>query len=218
MALSAQTAVLVLTRWHQLSVLFIVFFAIPSIVFGVIALFLFSSIYVSAFMIVIGIAYIFLFIRLFPSKDEVVITKDKMIFKFRDNVNFADIVSYGTEDYLKLVRRNGPTLIIQHTGTNREEYRAFCRQLVRILGSWRPNDGSSLRPVRKHFFGSLWARMIGLVLVAVSIGGLFIAFQLSELGIAGALLVTGLPLGLVLLRGKRPEISPDVAESRYDEL
>lgn len=165
---------------------------------------------------IVGVFLLILALITHPSKDFVVLEGDKLTFKHRLPIEFIDIISFNTDDYLTLEMRNEPALIINSVGLMRDAYRAFCRQFVTTLMAWQSANMSEQtgRPpiVRKHFYGSPFARILGLMILAVSAGLIWFALQLPQVPASvGLLFGSVMPIGLAMMLRKGPA-NADVAE------
>ncbi|GAB3053018.1 hypothetical protein [Stenotrophomonas tumulicola] len=191
----------VATRWHQLavplgfllaggSVAFIVFNRGPLLLAFAVALGLLVLPPVLAF---VG----------FPTRNLVSVMPDGLIFSRRDPVAFADISSWGTDDFLKLVRPGQPTLLISAVDLPSRE--RLLREFETALQAWQQRQPAVTRHARRsYFYGSLRARAIGALIVVLGVGSSILAlstrdpsYRLAAVGGLGAM------FGLAMMRGRR---------------
>lgn len=152
----------VATRWHQLSILF-------GLATCCLAMFTLGSMAdMSFWLIAVGgtvgfvLPPVFAF-RVWPTQDTVTILCDALLFSQRGRVPYSTIASYKTDDYLKLVRRAGPTWILTSTDIPR-----LRTEFISAIDAWQAEQGTHERVIRTRFYGTLGARVLGCCLVAVS--------------------------------------------------
>jgi len=191
----------VATRWHQLavplgfllaggSVAFIVFNRGPLLLAFAVALGLLVLPPVLAF---VG----------FPTRNLVSVMPDGLIFSRRDPVAFADMSSWGTDDFLKLVRPGQPTLLISAVDLPSRE--RLLREFETALQAWQQRQPAVTRHARRsYFYGSLRARAIGALIVVLGVGSSILALSTRDpsyhLAVVGGL---GAMFGLAMMRGRR---------------
>ncbi|VFR84283.1 hypothetical protein RAN3_2929 [plant metagenome] len=117
--------------------------------------------------------------RRYPSKRTATVHADGVHFSGLGDVPYASLVSYNTDDYLKLRRSSGPTLLIMGQGKLQAEYPKFRDALLAAIGAWKQRQppGQAV-PERAHFYGSPVARLLG---VAILAGVGFIILMLTQL-------------------------------------
>ncbi|GAA5236437.1 hypothetical protein FOZ76_23620 [Verticiella sediminum] len=190
----------VYTRWHQL--------AVP-LAFALAA---------GSFMLVVfnrgplGLAVVVALIGLlvppvvafkgFPTRDRVKVTPDGLAFSRRAPVAFADLTSWGTDDFLKLVRPGRPTLLVSPVDlSNRER---LLREFQAAFQAWQKRQPAGTQTARRtYFYGSMSARAIGAVITALGVGAAIMALNLREPSLSLALVGgLGALFGLAMLLGK----------------
>jgi hypothetical protein len=154
----------VTTRWHQLSIFL-------GMVTGVLVMVLIGLVPdVSLWLILPGgiagfVLPPFLAFRVWPVRDTVTILSDALLFAQRGRIPYASLASYSTDDYLKLVRHEGPTWMLTSIETPR-----LRAEFVAAIDAWQAGQGTHDRIIRRRFYGSTAARILGVCLVVVSIG------------------------------------------------
>jgi len=191
----------VYTRWHQLSVPLAFALAAGSFMLVV---FNRGPIGLAAVLAVLG-----LFVpplvafRGFPTRNDVKVTAEGLEFSRRKPVAFKDLVSWGTDDYLKLVRPGLPTLLVSAADLPRRE--RLLREFEQALTAWQKRQPAGTQAARRtHFYGSTAGRLVGLAITALGAGSAIMALNLREpsvsLAIVGGL---GALFGLAMVFGRR---------------
>ncbi|CAB3697568.1 MULTISPECIES: hypothetical protein [Achromobacter] len=191
----------VYTRWHQLSVPLA--FALAAGNF-MLVVFNRGPIGLAAVLAVLG-----LFVpplvafRGFPTRNDVKVTAEGLEFSRRKPVAFKDLVSWGTDDYLKLVRPGLPTLLVSAADLPRRE--RLLREFEQALTAWQKRQPAGTQAARRtHFYGSTAGRLVGLAITALGAGSAIMALNLREpsvsLAIVGGL---GALFGLAMVFGRR---------------
>jgi len=191
----------VYTRWHQLSVPLA--FALAAGNF-MLVVFNRGPIGLAAVLAVLG-----LFVpplvafRGFPTRNDVKVTAEGLEFSRRKPVAFKDLASWGTDDYLKLVRPGLPTLLVSAADLPRRE--RLLREFEQALTAWQKRQPAGTQAARRtHFYGSTAGRLVGLAITALGAGSAIMALNLREpsvsLAIVGGL---GALFGLAMVFGRR---------------
>lgn len=191
----------VYTRWHQLSV---------PLAFALAA---------GSFMLVvfnrgpIGLAAVLALVALlvpplvafkgFPTRNAVKVTPEGLEFSRRGPIAFADLKSWGTDDYLKLIRPGLPTLLVSPVDLPSRE--RLLHDFEQALQAWQKRQPAGTAAARRtHFYGSAAGRLVGLLITALGAGSAVMALNQREpsisLAIVGGL---GALFGLAMLFGKR---------------
>lgn len=140
--------------------------------------------------------------RLLRLPDSVRLEEDKVVFRDRGTIHFRDIATFNTDDMLKIRPRGKSTLLLLSA---KQQYRPFCRALVRQLKQWSADNPEVELPVQTYFYGSLLAQSIGLGTLALVAGVVIMSFVLGiGTGAAIAIGVISVPVPLMLVAGKRP--------------
>ena len=191
----------VYTRWHQLAVPLAFVLAAGSFMFIVLNR---GPVGVA---IVVAIACLvippLLAFQGFPTRNEVMIMPDGLMFSRRDAVPFDALSSWGTDDYLKLVRPGRATLMVSAADLQSRE--RLLREFQQALDAWQRKQPALSKPIRRtHFYGSARAAAIGAVIMALGAVCIVMALRLREpsieLAIVGAL---GGLFGMFMLLGRR---------------
>lgn len=190
-ALPASYPVKLLTRWHQAAALFSLVLVSAFFVGGFVGLMLLDASLAIAIPGAILVATLgtlpgFLTYRYLPSKRTATIHADAVHFSGLGEVPYASLISYNTDDYLKLRRTTGPTLLIMgQSNALMGEYPKFRDALLTTIQAWKARQppGGHI-PKRAYFYGSPLARLLG-----------------------GAMLLSALVLFIVLVRMHRPPVS-----------
>jgi len=191
----------VYTRWHQLSVPLAFALAAGSFMFVV---FNRGPIGLAAVLAVLG-----LFVpplvafKGFPTRNDVKVTAEGLEFSRRKPIAFGELASWGTDDYLKLVRRGLPTVLVSAVDLPRRE--RLLREFEQALAAWQQRQPAGTQAARRtHFYGSTGGRLVGLGITALGAGSAIMALNLREpsvsLAIAGGL---GALFGLAMVFGRR---------------
>ncbi|CAB3708301.1 hypothetical protein AKG08_04390 [Achromobacter piechaudii] len=191
----------VYTRWHQLSVP--LGFALAASSFMLIV---FNR---GPMMMAIVLAVLGLLVppliafRGFPTRNAVRVTADGLEFSRRGPVAFADLASWGTDDYLKLIRPGLPTLLVAAVDLPSRE--RLLREFEQALVAWQQRQPAGTQAARRtHFYGSTGARLVGLAIAALGVAAAVMALNQREpslsLAVVGGL---GALFGVVMLLGKR---------------
>lgn len=139
----------------------------------------------------------------FPTRDDVRIEPDGLVFARREAVRFAEIVQWGTDDYLKLVRRGAPTVLVSALdGPGRDR---LLGEFQAAFGAWQARRPvAERRAVLTHFYGGARGRLVGLLILALGITCVVMALRLREPSVALAFTggLGGL-FGLVMMLGRR---------------
>jgi hypothetical protein len=184
----------------------------------------FVALAVLALILLVGGATLpyFLVSWLWPAEDEGIVTKDELHFREHGSIQFATIVAYKTEYYLKLILADGRRIFIESPGLSGtpedDAYRAFCRNAVEAIEAWHgahaPNNA---RPLRVAFYGSQTARSLGVLMVLASGLALIIGLVSGRTGTAVMIIAGGIPMGLLLAAGRRFSHVHDVSKSAQDD-
>ena len=191
----------VYTRWHQLSVPFGMALGsagLLGVLFGRGPVALAITLGVTGLLAPPLVAF-----RGFPTRNAVKVTADGLEFSRRGPVAFADLASWGTDDFLKLVRPGRTTLLVSPLDLPTRE--RLLREFQAALTAWqRRQPAGTEAPRRTYFYGSIGARAIGALIVALGVASAVMALNLREpslsLAVVGGL---GAAFGLVMLLGKR---------------
>jgi len=159
----------VYTRWHQMAIpmglVLAIVFALGSINLDM----------TEPFVLVGGMLVALLLPALiaglgFPTRDTMKFTEEGLVFERRKPVLFAQLRSWGAEDYLKLVRASGPTLIVVARGAPGRK--GLHAAFEAALAAWQAGQTAGApAPQRSQFYGSPRAQALGVVVIAA---GLFI--------------------------------------------
>ena len=123
----------VYTRWHQLSVPLA--FALAA---GGFMLVVFNR---GPIPLAIGLAALGLLVpplvafKGFPTRNAVKVTPEGLEFSRRGPIAFADLKSWGTDDYLKLIRPGLPTLLVSPVDLPSRE--RLLRDFEQALQAWQ---------------------------------------------------------------------------------
>ena len=202
----------VLTRWHQLGTI-LGLVAIGPAIGG--ALFFYgmdhdwnSFVVIPLFLACMFLTPVLIF-RSYRIADRVWVGADGLYFENRPAIPFHSLVAYNTDDYLKLTRQSGPTLLVQATRKSNKTYKQFLEAVASSAERWRllapqSTPGASLQ--RRYFYGSTAAKAIGAFLIVASIGITIGVLMLPRppYGALGAA-ASGLFFGIALLTRKRPD-------------
>nr|WP_315528956.1 hypothetical protein [uncultured Achromobacter sp.] len=191
----------VYTRWHQLSVPLA--FALAA---GGFMLVVFNR---GPIPLAIGLAALGLLVpplvafKGFPTRNAVKVTPEGLEFSRRGPIAFADLKSWGTDDYLKLIRPGLPTLLVSPVDLPSRE--RLLRDFEQALQAWQKRQPAGTAAARRtHFYGSAAGRLVGLLITALGAGSAVMALNQREpsisLAIVGGL---GALFGLAMLFGKR---------------
>lgn len=191
----------VYTRWHQLSVPLA--FALAA---GGFMLVVFNR---GPIPLAIGLAVLGLLVpplvafKGFPTRNAVKVTPDGLEFSRRGPIAFADLKSWGTDDYLKLIRPGLPTVLVSPVDLPSRE--RLLRDFEQALQAWQKRQPAGTAAARRtHFYGSTAGRLVGLLITALGAGSAVMALSQREpsisLAIVGGL---GALFGLAMLFGKR---------------
>lgn len=191
----------VYTRWHQLSVPLA--FALAA---GGFMLVVFNR---GPIPLAIGLAALGLLVpplvafKGFPTRNAVRVTPDGLEFSRRGPIAFADLKSWGTDDYLKLIRPGLPTVLVSPVDLPSRE--RLLRDFEQALQAWQKRQPAGTAAARRtHFYGSTAGRLVGLLITALGAGSAVMALSQREpsisLAIVGGL---GALFGLAMLFGKR---------------
>lgn len=191
----------VYTRWHQLAVplafalaagsfMLVVFNRGPMGLAGALALIGLLAPPIVAF-------------KGFPTRNVIRVTPEGLEFSRRAPVAFADLTRWGTDDFLKLVRPGHPTLLVSPLDLPSRE--RLLKEFQGALQAWQKRQPAGTEaPRRTHFYGSVGARAIGGVIVALGVGVAIMAMNLREPSISlAAVGGLGALFGLAMLLGKR---------------
>ncbi|MDH0686017.1 hypothetical protein [Achromobacter animicus] len=191
----------VYTRWHQLSVPLAFALAAGSFMLVV---FNRGPIGLAAVLAVLGLLVPPLVaFRGFPTRNDVKVTAEGLEFSRRKPVAFKDLASWGTDDYLKLVRPGLPTLLVSAADLPKRE--RLLREFEQALTAWQKRQPAGTQAARRtHFYGSTAGRLVGLAITALGAGSAIMALNLREpsvsLAIVGGL---GALFGLAMVFGRR---------------
>lgn len=191
----------VYTRWHQLSVPLAFALAVGGFMLVV---FNRGPIGLAAVLAVLGLLVPPLVaFRGFPTRNAVRVTADGLEFSRRSSIAFAELSSWGTDDYLKLVRPGLPTLLVSAADLPSRE--RLLREFEQALSAWQKRQPAGTQAARRtHFYGSTGGRLVGLFITAVGAGSAIMALNLRDpsmsLAIVGGL---GALFGLAMLFGRR---------------
>lgn len=191
----------VYTRWHQLSVPLAFALAAGSFMLVVLNR---GPIGLAAVLAVLGLLVPPLVaFKGFPTRNAVKVTPDGLEFSRRGPIAFADLKSWGTDDYLKLIRPGLPTVLVSAVDLPSRE--RLLRDFEQALQAWQKRQPAGTAAARRtHFYGSTAGRLVGLLITALGAGSAVMALSLREpsisLAIVGGL---GALFGLAMLFGKR---------------
>lgn len=191
----------VYTRWHQFSVPFGMALGSASLI-GV--LFSRGPVMLAIALCLLGLlAPPLVAFRGFPTRNSIKVTPEGLTFSRRAPVAFADLTSWGTDDFLKVVRSGRTTLLVSALDLpNRER---LLREFQAALAAWQQRQPVGAQPPRRtYFYGTFRARAIGALIVALGLTCAVMAMNLREpswsLAVVGGL---GAAFGLVMFLGKR---------------
>lgn len=195
-------SVRVYTRWHQL--------AVPlgfslGIFIGIFAVYQYHLVFGAMGLVLLGIIVPPMVAGLgFPTRDSLTIGSQWLEFARRGPVSFAAISGWNTEDYLRLGRRKGPTLVIvaQDAPARRRLHDEF-RTGLRL---WQTGlSAGTSRAEEERFHGGWRGRAVGAAIVALSLAVIVLSLSMQEpayhLVAVGGL---GGAFGGVMLAGVRP--------------
>jgi len=191
----------VYTRWHQLSVP--LGFALAAGSF-MLVVFNRGPIGLAAVLAMLGLlAPPLVAFKGFPTRNTVKVTSEGLEFSRRSPVAFAQLSSWGTDDYLKLVRPGLPTLLVSAVDQPTRE--RLLREFEQALAAWQKRQPAGTQAARrKHFYGATAGRLVGLLITVLGAGSAIMALTLREpsmsLAIVGGL---GALFGLAMLFGRR---------------
>lgn len=191
----------VYTRWHQLSVPLA--FALAAGGF-MLVVFNRGPLGLAAVLAVLGLLLPPLVaFRGFPTRNVVKVTPEGLEFSRRAPVLYAQLSSWGTDDYLKLVRPGLPTLLVSAVDLPRRE--RLLREFEHALAAWQKRQpAGTLVARRKHFYGSTGGRLVGLLITILGTGSAIMALGLRETSISLAVVGgLGALFGLTMLFGRR---------------
>ncbi|MDQ6212681.1 hypothetical protein [Achromobacter insolitus] len=191
----------VYTRWHQLSVPLA--FALAAGGF-MLVVFNRGPLGLAAVLAVLGLLLPPLVaFRGFPTRNVVKVTPEGLEFSRRAPVLYAQLSSWGTDDYLKLVRPGLPTLLVSAVDLPRRE--RLLREFEHALAAWQKRQpAGTLVARRKPFYGSTGGRLVGLLITILGTGSAIMALGLRETSISLAVVGgLGALFGLTLLFGRR---------------
>ncbi|MEN5264376.1 hypothetical protein [Stenotrophomonas sp. TWI587] len=139
----------------------------------------------------------------FPTRNDVMVMPDGLVFSRRDAVPFGELSRWGTDDYLTLVRRGRTTLMV--SAADQQSRDRLLREFQHALDVWQRKQPAVSESIRRtHFYGSARAAAMGAVIVALGALCIFMALRLREpsieLAIVGAL---GGLFGVFMLLGRR---------------
>lgn len=191
----------VYTRWHQLSVPLA--FALAA---GSFMLVVFNR---GPMVLAIVLAALGLLVpplvafKGFPTRNAVKVTPDGLEFSRRGPIAFADLKSWGTDDYLKLIRPGLPTLLVSAVDLPSRE--RLLREFEQALNAWQQRQPAGTEPARRtHFYGSTGGRLVGALITGLGVAAAAMALNMREpsisLAIVGGL---GALFGLAMLVGRR---------------
>lgn len=191
----------VYTRWHQLSVPLAFALAAGSFMLVV---FNRGPIALAIVLAVLGLLVPPLVaFKGFPTRNTVKVTPDGLAFSRRGPIAFADLESWGTDDYLKLIRPGLPTLLVSAVDLPSRE--RLLRDFEQALNAWQKRQPAGTESARRtHFYGSTGGRLVGMLITALGVGAAAMALNMREpsisLAIVGGL---GALFGLAMLVGRR---------------
>ncbi len=191
----------VYTRWHQLSVPLA--FALAA---GSFMLVVFNR---GPMVLAIVLAVLGLLVpplvafKGFPTRNAVKVTPDGLEFSRRGPIAFADLKSWGTDDYLKLIRPGLPTLLVSAVDLPSRE--RLLREFEQALNAWQQRQPAGTESARRtHFYGSTGGRLVGAFITGLGVAAAAMALNMREpsisLAIVGGL---GALFGLAMLVGRR---------------
>ncbi|MNX42250.1 hypothetical protein D3C86_726680 [compost metagenome] len=191
----------VYTRWHQLSVPLAFALAAGSFMLVV---FNRGPIVLAIVLAVLGLLVPPLVaFKGFPTRNAVKVTPDGLEFSRRGPIAFADLKSWGTDDYLKLIRPGLPTLLVSAVDLPSRE--RLLRDFEQALNAWQQRQPAGTEPARRtHFYGSTGGRLVGALITGLGVAAAAMALNMREpsisLAIVGGL---GALFGLAMLVGRR---------------
>ena len=191
----------VYTRWHQLAVPLA--FALAAGIFMLIVLNRGPvGIAIVAALLCLAIPPLLAF-QGFPTRNEVMVMPDGLMFSRRDAVPFSELSRWGTDDYLTLVRPGRTTLMVSAADLQSRD--RLLREFQHALDTLQRQQPALTEPIRRtRFYGSVRARAIGALIVGLGAMCIVMALRLREpsieLAIVGAL---GGVCGVFMLLGRR---------------
>ncbi|MCS3509153.1 hypothetical protein [Achromobacter sp. JUb104] len=191
----------VYTRWHQLSVPLAFALAAGSFMLVV---FNRGPIVLAIVLAVLGLLVPPLVaFKGFPTRNAVKVTPDGLEFSRRGPIAFADLKSWGTDDYLKLIRPGLPTLLVSAVDLPSRE--RLLREFEQALNAWQQRQPAGTESARRtHFYGSTGGRLVGALITGLGVAAAAMALNMREpsisLAIVGGL---GALFGLAMLVGRR---------------
>ncbi|WAI83403.1 MULTISPECIES: hypothetical protein [Achromobacter] len=191
----------VYTRWHQLSVPLAFALAAGSFMLVV---FNRGPIVLAIVLAVLGLLVPPLVaFKGFPTRNAVKVTPDGLEFSRRAPIAFADLKSWGTDDYLKLIRPGLPTLLVSAVDLPSRE--RLLRDFEQALNAWQQRQPAGTEPARRtHFYGSTGGRLVGALITGLGVAAAAMALNMREpsisLAVVGGL---GALFGLAMLVGRR---------------
>lgn len=191
----------VYTRWHQLSVPSAFVLAAGSFMLVV---FNRGPIVLAVVLAVLGLLLPPLVaFQGFPTRNAVKVRPDGLEFSRRAPIAFADLKSWGTDDYLKLVRPGLPTLLVSPEDLPSRE--RLLRDFEQALNAWQKRQPAGTEAARRtHFYGSTGGRLVGMVITLLGVCAAALALTMREPSISLATVGgLGALFGLAMLVGRR---------------
>jgi hypothetical protein len=150
-----------------------------------------------------------LIFRYFPRKDSLTIERDRLTFQRRKPILYSDIDRYNTDDYLKLIRRGQPTLLLYANKPLEFNYQQLSDQFVSAFEAWERSEiaqGIYVKARRSHFYGSRVSKLLGAAMIVISILTIiFAAVMLRRPPYAAmGILFTAMAYGVVLISKRAP--------------
>lgn len=209
--LPASYPVKLITRWHQAAVLFSLVLMSAIFVGGFIGMMLLDAPMALALLGAIAAAPLgtlpgFLIYRVMPSKRTATVHADGVHFTGLGDVPYASLISYNTDDYLKLRRVSGTTLIIMGQSNKLlAEYPKFRNALLRSIADWKKRQPPGEHvPQRAYFYGSTGARLLGALVLLSALGILITLIRMHQPPASAYFIVPmAIGLGIRLMLGKR---------------
>jgi hypothetical protein len=194
----------VYTRWHQLAApfsiitsagcfLFVILSRGPIILAGVLAL--------VALVVPPLIAF-----KAFSTHNRIKVMSDGLQFSRRAPIAFAEIAGWGTDDFLKLTRPGYPTLLVSPLDLPGRD--RLLREFKTAFDDWQHRYPGQRAPIKTHFYGTVRARMIGVLICILGAGTSIMALNMHstsiELALAGGF---GALFGLWMVSRRKRQVT-----------
>ncbi|MGO1163865.1 hypothetical protein [Brucella pseudogrignonensis] len=192
----------VYTRWHQL--------AVPLSLITSAACFLFVTLNRGPIMLAGVLALVALVVppliafKAFPTRNRIKVMPDGLQFSRRAPIAFVELSGWGTDDFLKLVRPGYPTLLVSPLDVPGRE--RLLREFKTALDDWQQRHPERRAAAKSHFYGTVRARLIGMLICILGAGISIMALNMHspsiELALVGGL---GALFGLWMLSRRKKE-------------